>query len=134
MSGASGRNLTWEYRRNRAAMLTAAQAAGWTVRCGVCGHGIADGAPPPMSCDHVISPARWVEIHGTLAGVDSMINLELVHGTLGSSGRVNRCTVCQALAVAAGLPLWRVRRIGACNQTKSSGRRRVRPQSRDWGI
>lgn len=108
MSG-SGRSGTWEFQQNRRLVLAASD------RCGLCGH---NGA---RTVDHIVPKPDWPRLaDGQLApGFDSLRNLQPAHGSMGSDRTRkavhNRCPVCRRL----------------CNQSKGSGRVRVRT-SRDW--
>jgi hypothetical protein len=101
----SGRSGTGNarYRRNRAIVLAASDV------CGICGH---SGA---ATADH-ITPDKWWprDAYGVrLPGFDDVTNLQPSHGTMGRTGRVNRCPVCGKL----------------CNQVKSTRTMSVsRPQ------
>jgi 5-methylcytosine-specific restriction endonuclease McrA len=75
---------TWTYRRNRILVLAASDM------CGICGHG------GSLSVDHVVPHRLWPrDEHGKmLPGFDAFENLQPAHGSLGSTGMVNRCGPC----------------------------------------
>lgn len=105
---ASGRPGTGgaRYRRNRAILLAPGPD------CWLCGH------PGATTADHIIPAKLWPrDASGRmLPGFDELPNLGPAHGSMGSSGAVNRCRICGK----------------ACNQVKGARITMARPRSRDW--
>lgn len=87
MSARSGRNIP------RAARAACAQVLAQSDLCHLCGH---HGA---RTCDHIIPAALWPKgADGKpLPGLDAPANLAPAHGTIGNTGRVNRCPDCGRL-------------------------------------
>lgn len=105
----SGRDLSAEYRRNRALLLAT------TDLCGLCGH------PGARTADHIIPPSQWpTDAYGRhLPGLDALTNLQPAHGTMGNrvtGQQPNRCPICRRL----------------CNQAKNNRTVTGLPRSRKW--
>lgn len=106
----SGRSGTGgaRYRRNRAILLASHPP------CALCGH------PNAQTADHIITAKAWPrDAYGRKKpGFDDLPNLQPAHGSMGSTGAVNRCPE----------PSCRL----ACNQVRGARMVTPRVQSRRW--
>lgn len=114
MSAHPGRDVSYEYRVNRAILLAVDDT------CHLCGH------PGARTADHVIPHSLWP---AGQPGVDSLANLAPAHGSMGPYRPPNRCPTCKQLCNQSKkdhvtAPVESRRWAGPPPP--------ARPQSRDW--